>query len=45
MSKFVPRKIVKQTKQIDLLTYFMNNNPTEFVRLVIPEKETTNKAV
>lgn len=32
MSKFVPREIVKQAKQIDLLTYFMNNNPSELVR-------------
>ena len=32
MSKFVPKEIVKQAKQIDLLTYFMNNNPTELVK-------------
>lgn len=32
MSKFVPKEIVKQAKQIDLLTYFMNNNPSELVR-------------
>lgn len=32
MSKFVPREIVKQAKQIDLLTYFMNNNPSELVK-------------
>lgn len=32
MSKFVPREIVKQVKQIDLLTYFMNNNPSELVK-------------
>lgn len=32
MSKFVPKEIVKQAKQINLLTYFMNNNPSELVR-------------
>lgn len=32
MSKFVPKEIVKQAKEIDLLTYFMNNNPSELVR-------------
>ena len=32
MSKFVPKEIVKQAKQIDLLTYLMNNNPSELVR-------------
>lgn len=32
MSKFVPKEIVKQAKQIDLLTYFMNNNPSELVK-------------
>lgn len=32
MSKFVPREIVKQAKQIDLLTYFMNNNPSELIK-------------
>lgn len=32
MSKFVPKEVVKQAKQIDLLTYFMNNNPVELVR-------------
>lgn len=32
MSKFVPKEIVKQAKQIDLLTYFMNNNPGEIIK-------------
>lgn len=32
MSKFVPKEIVKQAKQIDLLTYFMNNNPSELIK-------------
>lgn len=32
MSAFIPKEIVKQAKQIDLLTYFMNNNPTELVK-------------
>lgn len=32
MSKFVPKDVVKQAKEIDLLTYFMNNNPSELVR-------------
>lgn len=32
MSKFVPKEVVKQAKEIDLLTYFMNNNPSELVR-------------
>lgn len=32
MSKFVPKEIVKQAKEIDLLTYFMNNNPSELVK-------------
>ena len=32
MSEFIPKEIVKQAKQIDLLTYFMNNNPTELVK-------------
>ena len=32
MSKYVPKEIVKQAKQIDLLTYFMNNNPSELVK-------------
>lgn len=32
MSKFVPKETVKQAKQIDLLTYFMNNNPAELIK-------------
>ena len=32
MPKYVPKEIVKQAKQIDLLTYFMNNNPSELVK-------------
>ena len=32
MSKFIPKEIVRQAKQIDLLTYFMNNNPSELVK-------------
>ena len=32
MSAFIPKEIVKQAKQIDLLTYFMNNNPSELVK-------------
>ena len=32
MSEFIPKEIVKQAKQIDLLTYFMNNNPSELVK-------------
>lgn len=32
MPNFIPKEIVKQAKQIDLLTYFMNNNPSELVK-------------
>ena len=32
MSKYIPKEIVKQAKKIDLLTYFMNNNPSELVK-------------
>ena len=32
MAKFVPKEIVQQAKKIDLLTYFMNNNPSELVK-------------
>ncbi len=32
MSEFIPKEIVKQAKQIDLLTYFMNNNPSELIK-------------
>lgn len=32
MPKFVPKEVVKQAKEIDLLTYFINNNPSELVK-------------
>ena len=32
MSKYISKEIVKQAKTIDLLTYFMNNNPSELVK-------------
>lgn len=32
MPEFVPKKVVKKAKEIDLLTYFMNNNPSQLVR-------------
>lgn len=32
MSEYIPKEIVKQAKQIDLLTYFMNNNQSELVK-------------
>ena len=32
MSNFVPKEVLEQAKQIDLLTYFMNNNPSELVK-------------
>lgn len=32
MPKYVPKELVKKAKQIDLLTYFMNNNPSELVK-------------
>lgn len=32
MSKYVPTEIVKKAKEVDLLTYFMNNNPSELVK-------------
>ena len=32
MSNFVPKEVVEQAKQIDLLTYFMNNNPSGLVK-------------
>ena len=35
MPKFVPKEVVKQAKEIDLLTYFMNNNPSELVEKVL----------
>lgn len=32
MSKYVPKELVKKAKEIDLLTYFINNNPSELVK-------------
>ena len=32
MPKYVSKELVKKAKQIDLLTYFMNNNPSELVK-------------
>ena len=32
MSKYVPKELVKKAKAIDLLTYFMNYNPSELVK-------------
>lgn len=32
MSKYVPKELVKKAKEIDLLTYFMNCNPSELVK-------------
>ena len=32
MSKYVPKELVKKAKMIDLLTYFMNYNPSELVK-------------
>ena len=32
MTKFIPKELVKKAKEIDLLTYFMNNNPSELVK-------------
>ena len=32
MSKYVPKELVKKAKTIDLLTYFMNYNPSELVK-------------
>ena len=32
MSKFIPKELVKKAKEIDLLTYFMNKNPSELVK-------------
>lgn len=32
MPEFVPKEVVKKAKEIDLLTYFMNNNPSQLVR-------------
>ena len=32
MSKFIPKELVKKAKDVDLLTYFMNKNPSELVK-------------
>ena len=32
MSKYVPKELVKKAKEVDLLTYFMNYNPSELVK-------------
>lgn len=32
MSNYIPKELVKKAKEIDLLTYFMNNNPNELVQ-------------
>ncbi len=32
MSKYVPKELVKKAKEVDLLNYFMNYNPTELVK-------------
>ena len=32
MTKFIPKELVKKAKEIDLLTYFMNKNPSELVK-------------
>ena len=34
MSKYIPKELVKKAKTIDLLTYFMNYNPSELVKKV-----------
>lgn len=31
MSNFIQKEIVKEAKKVDLLTYFLNNNPSELV--------------
>ena len=31
-AKFIPKELVKKAKEIDLLTYFMNKNPSELVK-------------
>ena len=30
--KYVPKEMVKKVKEVDLLTYFMNYNPSELVK-------------
>lgn len=32
MSNYVPKEMVKKAKEVDLLTYFMNYNPSELVK-------------
>ena len=32
MLKYVPKELVKKAKEVDLLTYFMNYNPSELVK-------------
>ena len=32
MHKYVPKELVKKAKEVDLLTYFMNYNPSELVK-------------
>lgn len=32
MAKFIPKEIVNQAKKVDLLSYFMSNNPSELVK-------------
>lgn len=35
MSKYVPKEMVKKAKEVDLLTYYMNYNPSELVKELI----------
>ena len=30
--EYVPKEMVKKVKEVDLLTYFMNYNPSELVK-------------
>lgn len=32
MAKFIPKEIVNQAKKVDLLSYFMSNNPSELIK-------------
>ena len=32
MPKYIPKELVKKAKEVDLLTYFMNYNPSELVK-------------
>ena len=36
MPKYVPKELVKKAKEVNLLTYFMNYNPSELVTQVPP---------